>query len=60
MMRSAEPVMPKYRQMTPIRQADGSEDRVIPSFFILDWSVVLFIPSRVAAPLGPLMVQPVV
>jgi hypothetical protein len=36
MMRSAEAAMPKYRQMTSIRQADGSEDRVIPSFFILD------------------------
>ena len=33
---------------------------MIPSFFMRDWRVVRFIPNRVAAPLGPLIVQPVV
>ena len=31
----------------------------MPTFFIFDWSVVRFIPSRAAAPSGPLSTHPV-
>ena len=45
----AEAALPTYRQMPRYRRQARRE---MPSFFILDWSVVRFMPRRTAAPNG--------
>jgi hypothetical protein len=46
----AEAAVPTYRQMPRYRRQVRRE---MPSFFILDWSVVRFMPRLTAAPEGP-------
>src|SRR5207248_6158918 len=46
----AEAALLTYRQMPRYR---CQARREMPSFFILDWSVVRFMPRRAAAPEGP-------
>jgi hypothetical protein len=50
----AETALPTYR-LLPICRRQGW--REMPSFFILDWSVVRFMPRRAAAPVGPPIIQ---
>jgi hypothetical protein len=47
---AAEAAVTTYRQMPRYRRQRWRE---MPSFFILDWSVVRFMPGRAAAPAGP-------
>jgi len=46
----AEAALLTYRQMPRYRRQARRE---MPSFFIMDWSVVRFMPRRAAAPAGP-------
>jgi hypothetical protein len=46
----AEAALSTYRQMPRYRRQARRE---MPSFFILDWSLVRFMPRRAAAPEGP-------